>query len=505
MKDLLLGRVLIALVVLLMIVPSVVRAAPTEPVPDASFRDLRTDYVKTWYVYNDSMVDGILNPGDTSVTTFENWWTPASSHSQHNYSRDGGSGVIYGADSDIHSGPINYASHNDPTKEDFWLGRTPAEDKNTIQFYMTYSQYDNNDWKGGYTDNLTGDKLAIVKQRHETRNGYSLGWVTHAEEPNNSNPQTYAGFVDMDIYIHDGRGLNPNSDGSIDVAGFGKSYSNPQVSVSNDISSKARDASVYVTGWIPAAGGERYHPPVFEDPNSGTPMAGTYSWLVNQVRMDAQGKGYTAADLADIINSMEVREWDPDSLAASDVIWANRTPNEIEANLVDHNGNPYVYADAFLDNSFYHDGASDGGVVAGLAGETNYTSDPQDPNFNNWGDQQVIRIDISQETLLGGDPNTCGNIEQIVFWDFGNSDSTTWGTTTSDQVNPTPIVFLVDLTRTIAHGQIYWDDGMGGRIYFPENRIYIAQVTIIPEPATLVLLVIGAAGLMIKRRRAIMR
>ncbi|MCD4699280.1 MAG: PEP-CTERM sorting domain-containing protein [Phycisphaerae bacterium] len=492
MKDSLLGKVLIALVAMLMVVPSVVRAAPSEPNPDPSFRGLRTDYVKTWHIYNDDQLDGILNPGDTEVANFENWWTPASSHSQHNYSRDGGGGVIYGADSDIHSGPINYATHNDPTNEDFWLGRTPAEDKNVIQFYMTYSQYDNNDWKGGYTDGLTGDQLAITSQRHETRNGYAFGWVTHAEEPDNSNPQTLAGFVDMDIFVHNGRGLNPNPDGSIDVAGFGKSYSNPQVSVSNDISSKARDASVYVPGWTPPEGGERYHPPVFDE------TTGTYSWTNNATRMTYNG--LTAADLIDIINSMEVEERDSLGLGAGDVVWGNRRPSEILANLFEHDGTtPYLYADAFLDDSVYHDGASDGGVLAGLAGETDYTSDPQDPNFNNWGDQQVIRIDVSEATLREG------NIDEIVFWDFGNSDSTTWGQEGVPQVNPAPIIFGVDLTQTVAHGQIYWDDGMGGRIYFPENRIYIAQVTIVPEPATLALLVIGAAGMVIRRRRTAIR
>ena len=47
-------------------------AALLEPEKDAGFRDLRSDYVKQWYIYNDSRLDGILNPGDTMITTFNN-------------------------------------------------------------------------------------------------------------------------------------------------------------------------------------------------------------------------------------------------------------------------------------------------------------------------------------------------------------------------------------------------------------------------------------------------
>ena len=495
MKCSLLGKVFIPLVAVVLVMPLGVGAAPTEPNPEGWFRDLRTDYVKTWHIYNDDRLDGVLNPGDTEIATFKNWWTPASSHSQHNMSPDGG-GFTYAPGDDINSSPINYASH-EAGKEDYWLGQTPMDkNKNTIQFYMTYSQFDNNDWKGGYSYSADLTAQAIVEQRHETRNGWAIGWTSHSQEDSPTNPQTYAGFVNMDIFIHSGRGLTTAADGSIDGGGtvygnvFGKSFSNPQVSVSNDISPKAIDG----VGAPPAD--FRYHPPVFDE------ATGTYSWVENATRMLANG--YTAADLADIINSMEIREGDSLGLGTSDVIWANRRPSEIKANEDDHNGQDYIYADAFLDNSFYHDGASDGGVIAGLAGETNY-----DFQQNNWGDQQVIRIDISQETLMSGDPNTCGNIEQIVIWDFGNSDSTTWGSSTGDQVNPTPIIFGVDMTQTVAHGQIFWDPDpnvSGDEIYFKENRIYIAQVTIpIPEPACLTLLVTGAIGLLIRRRRVAIR
>jgi len=215
-------------------------------------------------------------------------------------------------------------------------------------------------------------------------------------------------------------------------------------------------------------------------------MSPEYSWAANSTRMTYNG--LSAADLNDIVNSMELREYEPYGLGAGEVIWPNRRPSEILANLTDHKGDPYTYLDAFLERALYHDGASDGGVIAGLAGQSFY-----DHQINNWGDQQVIRIDISQETLASGDPSTNGNIEKIIFWDFGDPG-------TGDQINPTPIIFYVDMTQTIAHGQIYWQDPVSGnKIWFPENRIYIAQV--VPEPGSLSLILIGSVGIILIRRR----
>ena len=64
------------------------------------------------------------------------------------------------------------------------------------------------------------------------------------------------------------------------------------------------------------------------------------------------------------------------------------------------------------------------------------------------------------------------------------------------QVSPRLIVFFAD-----EGGNLYLDDG-NGRIYFPENRLFIAVTNeIIPEPATLCLLMLGAGTMIVLRRR----
>ena len=417
------------------------------PTPDGG-RALRPETVKTWYIYqeNPANPDGILNPGDVLIDTFENWWTPVSSHSQHNISLDHGGGQFYHPDDDIGSAPMSAASTTNPA-DNVWLPKA----KNAINFYMTYAQYDNQDWVGGYTDGLGGNTLGVVSDRHAFRNGYALGWVTHEKEPNNSNPQTPAGFVEMDIFVHHGRGLDDST--VVNVPGWGLSFSNPQISMSNDISSLARD-------YVGSTGG--YHPPQFDE---GTQ---TYSWGANSLRMTANG--LTPADLATIINSMEVGEYDPTALGNPEVIVDNQHPNAIAATLTDHTGiDPYMYLDSYLERSAYHDGATDGGVIAGLAGQEDYVFDPNQ-GINTWGDQQVIRVDFSPDTFAAG------NITKIVIWDF------------SDQLNPVPIV--LDL----------YDPGTGQFLY-PEGRFYIALVHMVPEPLSATLLVLGGMVLVVRRRK----
>ena len=482
-----------------------------EPLPRGDYRPLRTDYVKTWYIYSDLNVghgntNGILDPGDTIIGTFKNWWTPVSSHSQHNYS-DGPYGTMtYAPGDDMASAPQNYANLT-TASANYWIDGKP----NTMQFFMSYSQFDNNDFTtyfDNHPDIVSPDDKTVQKGRNMEQNGYVWGWNTHEVKFQNAdfvNDQTPAGNVQMDIFVHNGQG-------TYNIAGLGTSRSNPELSVVNDIDPMAKDPTPGRNTWyMPTfeqtamtAPGGAYDPGSY-DPNSTTNAAYRRFFGPNG---GVPGE-LTLAEFAQIVGDpsvqpnpvigMETREVaarGAGGLAPGDSVVGGRTPNQILATLVDDNGNPYTYDDAFVERSEFVESSTDGAVIAGLAGQTSY-----DPRINNWGDQQVIRIDISEATLtnMEGGP---GDITKIIIYDFGNSIPGTAGT---QQTDPEMYVFLVDLTQTYAHGQLYYDTVGNGTpadfIYFPENRIYIAQVEIVPEPGTMALLTIGVAGPVLRRRR----
>ncbi len=421
-----------------------------EPTPNPGFRDLRTDAVKEWYIYNDRNLNGILDPGDQKIDVFKNWWTPVSAHSQHNYSNGPYATTTFPDGDDWPSGPQNHADLNIPSNN-YWIEGAA----NTIKFYMTYSQYDNNDFTTFDAGMQPGDDKTLKQGRNMYRNGYAMGWLTHRVkwDPQTNtfiNDQTPAGSVKMDVYVKDGQK-------TFNINGWGTSRSDPNITLSNDISYLAKDATE-----------NQWHPPTFD------PLTGTYNknTPVNQAYMAQYG--LTDAQFDTIVASMEVGEVDAAGINPGDVIWGGRTPDQIanDPTLKDHAGNDYVYADAFLERSEYVESSSDGGVIAGLAGQTSY-----DPQINNWGDQQVIRIDISAETLASGDPDGNGNITTVQFLDFGYDPLT-------GQVNP--MLIELDLTDTDL---------------FPENRFYIAQVNMVPEPATMIFVVAAGIPVLLKRRR----
>ncbi len=447
-------------------------STPMEPTPEPTYRDLRDGYVRDWYIFNDQITDGILAPGDLKIETFANWWTTVSAHTQHNYD-DGpyGNAAFYynGATQDMPSGPMNFASKT-VASDNYWL---PTE-TNEMHFYMSYSQFDNNDFATfSHGGGLTPDQETMLAERNMERNGWVLGWVTNAIEKVNGqyvyDPAPGAA-VAMDVYVHEGGG---NYMANFGADGIGISRSNPQVSMSNDISNLAKE----VAGGNPA--NAQWQPPTYDQTFGSYHTNSTANVAYKAVL------GLTDPQFDTVVGSMEVSEADAAALLPGDVIHGSRTPAIIEATLNDHNGVPYVYEDAFLERSNYVASTNDGGVIAGLSGWDDYNV-----QVNNWGDQQVIRIDIAKESLRAVEPGAHGDyIEKIVFYDFGHAGGST-------QVAPREIVFDVDV-----NGNIYFDDGAGGITFFPENRIYIARVVIIPEPGTMVLLSIGGLCAMAARRR----
>ncbi len=449
---------------------------PHEPNPDPASRGLRSDYVKTWHIFNDDNTNGILDPGDTRLDQFENWWTPVSASSQWNYdpgSNGDGTGTGNAA------GPMNWANHTvlvdgDPTNDsnfdnpfyNFWLPR----DKNTMNFYMTYSQFDNNDWTT-FKYGASGVSADAVAERNMFRNGYGLGWVTHDFDKNpdgsyvSSRDQTLEGQVEMDIFVHDGERTES-------LQNFGTSRSNPQLALVTDIDPLAFD-------------GDEMRPPAFQESSQ--------SYDISEPDNNRRFTGQPQLDT--VVASMERKETDPFNLgdAAVDPN-IQRTPDWIKDNLTEHDGTtPYEYQDAFQERSDYVQGCTTGGVIAGLSGHSGI--DPE----RNWGDQQVIRIDISPETLMEGDPEIDGGITTIAFYDFGvtipGSDHLP-DDAIPDQVHPRGIFFGAD-----AGGNLYYTGDGTQWIPMPENRIYIAVVDVVPEPTTIAMISVGAVGLVMRRRR----
>ena len=303
------------------------------------------------------------------------------------------------------------------------------------------------------------------------RNGWAFGWVSGFIAKDANGEPIYTGNPDgnvaMDIFVHEGKKIGADTlTADFGSDGIGTSQSNPQVSLSNDID--------------PLAHGSLFHPPTFDEVTqtykTDSPVNEAYKNLINS------GAGITDAQFDQIVASMEIHEVDPNALGAGDVINPGDRPSEIAANLTDHAGNPYIYQDAVLDRSTRTPETNDGGVIAGLSGW-----DATGGDFANlWGAQQVIRIDISPETLsqLGG---TSGGITKIVFYDFG------WSAGAS-QISPIAIEFYAQ------DGKLFLLDGAGQPVYFPDNRVYIAHV---PEPSTLALLVVVGGAMLLRRRRGL--
>lgn len=443
----------IAAMMLLSVTLAHAQIVPTPIAPPD--RDLRDDYVRSWYLYNDADSNGILAPGDEKLTGFANWWTNDGSENSY-MTFDPGTPAY---EMDIPAVP-NSAS-NATAVDNYWLN-TGHMAENRMTFYMGYSQWENNtdvfyDGATGAYGQVLGD---YYTERYNGVNGFHLGWVTNNYNP--ANPATPAGNVEMDVMVHNGRfeGISPESYGTSDSDVM---RSNPQVMM-GDV-----DAIRTIRNYM-------------VDPNNGMHRTLSYNEATQSYDDAAnddlvawfadRGKTITSADIAAVAATMEIQERDAfGAWLAANAVDTNLTPQDVFI------ATGYVYQDAFSDRSEYYANSTDGGVISGLAGITEGVAE-------NWANQMVIRIDLSDATL--------DDIDEIVFLDFLN--------TGSGQVNPVEIVLNVE------NGQIYQElDGTpglsAGDFVFDDNRIFIGQNADVPEPGTMIMLGLGGMGFLAKRKR----
>ncbi len=437
---------------------TIATASPIEPTPivDPLMRPLRSNYISNWYIYNDANTDGILNPGDTLINQMDNWWSTVSSGTQHTSMKNDAAGRV-------NTSPMNHSSDLTGNAADsYWLPRA----NRSMSFYMSYSQMDNNSAANyqQYADVPGFENYGnFMAERHGQSSGWNLGWCIN--DYDNTKPLgTVAQEFDMDIYVHDGKS----------PANETEWISNPHVSGSNHISDLSMDK------W-----GNRVTP-IWNETTKTYDAASNQEYI--KFYQNSVDPTFSGADILAIGQSMEVHEENPyGSYVNNASIWnygTGRTPNEIKANLTDDEGNPYTYDDAFFNRINVYENESVGGVIAGLSGYDNY-----DPEVNNWGDQQVIRIDLAQNALA--------QLDEIVMWDFGYAPG-------SGQLTPVEIVFGVIYDALADYYYIWYDygnDGFDVGDILAENRIYIARVDIAPEPLTMAILALGGVGLISQRIR----
>ena len=530
-------------------------------------RDLRPDFVRTWHVFADTVNDAILDPGDTRVGAFKNWWTPVSAATQHGF-QIGGPPVVAPPTpplpADYPSTPIDHQNN--------WTTNTTLglpQKAGAIGFYMTYSHMDNGNYDTEfYSDGTPHDTF---HQRNRERNGYAMGWLTGKTEVDASGNVQYGkktGNVKMDIFIHNGKsdnnaagtgvddnhnfgtntsgvdlwyGIGPSAVLSVPAGGAYStvSYSEPQVVQSNEMNLLARqnDNLMLVADYSDEflitdptnANGFTYGPNpmgyVFGGFNEGKYLVdddGVPTTILPGPVHVSPTVPADATQFGTVIGSMDVREVNSYETApgANDDLGAGIAPIHIadtpqallDAGVTDGlgGGDLYFYEDSFFNRdglsnvgSTWVEGSTDGGVIAGLGGFDEYSqyypggANPDPAKLlTHWGEQQVIRIDFDQATF---DMLAVNGISEIIFYDWGDPDPVT-----GQQAQPNTPAQQITINVDAGRNLYFENDGIpgltAGDILFPENRIYIAQVEHAPEPATMIVLALGASAMLARRR-----
>lgn len=443
--------------------------AAVEPTPDPSYRPLRSDSVKTWYVYVDSNNNGILDPSDMKVAAMDNMWTAVGS--------DTALGVN-GTDA------ASCASPNNGSADPYVI----PQQQDRLSIYMNYSQESNNfvsDWPATTEGQYQAEKYG-------RQNGWSMNYVANTGVLNGNTYEagnvTPRGELNMDIYVHNGAGVT-----TADFGGTpGLSLSDPQVGMTTGLGEAARDPG---TGQLAVV--------------SYNELTQSYNQEVNQAMKAWFEENGGTLNVEQIASQMNLREFDPYNPSTWTVdnregaIFAGLTPDQIMCDpairdLLMEWGQAvsyYNYQDVFTHRGEYGEETAEGGVIAGLIAD----SDGEDLD---WAEQTVVRIDLDL------DPADT-TIDEVALYDFGYAAG-------ASQVNPVEIVFGVNEAGEMfldadgdgeydgyadLNGNGQWDEGEGD-LMLDNNRLFIAENAEVPEPGTLALLAAGGAAMYWKRRKA---
>ncbi|MBT3278433.1 MAG: PEP-CTERM sorting domain-containing protein [Phycisphaerales bacterium] len=397
--------------------------------------------VRNWYIYSDGDGSQPIDPSQTN-------------------------GIL-----DVNDDPFIATFQNRKTTDDNAVALTSASaSANTTSFYMNYSGAENQSSIYYLTQsNGIGGYNRAQHERYSDANGHALGWTTQSDA---------GGFNLMTVSVHNG--ANTINDG-------GQTYNaNPQVASATGMNNASKDP---ITG--------AHYTPKYNEATDA------YDEAVNYWRHTYQEAAWVAQDKNTENDSYRgLKLFDREGQAYDGAL---NPATGVYSALYEQAGTTvgdYGYQDTFVNEG-------QGGVINGLAGTEFESSDPDRVE-----NQQVIRIDFEDFNMTFAEATSEGflleeqwmgaydaadlvnAVDELVFYDYG----------AAGDAEMIALLLNVDRSRTMAEGQIYLDNNDNdifdaGDYAFADNRVFIAELDQVPEPATMSLLALGGLG-MLRRRKA---